>query len=261
MHHYPFHIKDYQCDTVHLTNEQDLVYRRLLDFYYDTESPIANDKQKLSVRLRVAEHTLSEVLAEFFVECDDGYRHARCDAEIERYQSKVAQTKSAGKLGGAKKRDVLKANAKRTLSGRVASATNQEPLTKNQEPEKEKEKPLSAEADGAPQDEFTDDRKMLFDYGREVLKKKGVPDKTIGALIGKMLKTIDEGEAMSILGALDQKGDINAVGYIQAALLGKGTSVYRDLKSRYGRVDVLGNGKYNCGGRIFNADGTGGLCV
>ena len=40
MFHYKRHIGDYRSATAHLTNDEDLAYMRLLDYYYETESPI-----------------------------------------------------------------------------------------------------------------------------------------------------------------------------------------------------------------------------
>jgi len=40
MHFYDFNIGDYAKKTQHLTNEEDLAYRRALDMYYDTEKPL-----------------------------------------------------------------------------------------------------------------------------------------------------------------------------------------------------------------------------
>ena len=40
MNYYSFHIGDYRGATAHLSNEEDLAYRRLLDMCYDTESAI-----------------------------------------------------------------------------------------------------------------------------------------------------------------------------------------------------------------------------
>jgi hypothetical protein len=48
MHYYQFHIGDYRSATAHLTNEEDLAYRRLLDMYYDTEVPIPNDPKDVA---------------------------------------------------------------------------------------------------------------------------------------------------------------------------------------------------------------------
>ena len=107
--------------TAHLTLEEDATYRRALDHYYDTEAPLAFDKQTLSKRLRVSEQTLSNVLAEFFIETPEGWRHKRCDAEIERYKAKSEKAKRAGSLGGLAKSSGRQANAKRTPSKRLAN--------------------------------------------------------------------------------------------------------------------------------------------
>lgn len=136
MHHYPFHPGDYMLDTAHLTLEEDATYRRALDLYYVSEGPLADDKRTLSKRLRVAEQTLAAVLSEFFVLQDDGWHHARCDAEIQRYKDKSEKAKLAGSKGGMAKKESALANAKRPLSKRLANQ-NQEP-----EPRTNKEKAL-----------------------------------------------------------------------------------------------------------------------
>ena len=107
--------------TAHLTLEEDATYRRALDHYYDTEAPLAFDKQTLSKRLRVSEQTLSNVLSEFFIETPEGWRHKRCDAEIARYKAKSEKAKRAGSLGGLAKSSGRQANAKQTPSKRLAN--------------------------------------------------------------------------------------------------------------------------------------------
>ena len=52
MNYYPHHIGDYRSDTTHLSNEEDLAYRRLLEMYYDTEQPIPLETQWVARRLR-----------------------------------------------------------------------------------------------------------------------------------------------------------------------------------------------------------------
>jgi uncharacterized protein YdaU (DUF1376 family) len=121
MNHYPFNPSDYMMATAHLEPMNDLCYRRCLDLYYDSEAPLMFCKRTLSKRLRVNEDVLSEVLAEFFVELETGYHHNRCDKEIARYQAKSEKAKAAGSIGGQRKQ----ANAKRTLSKRLANASNQ----------------------------------------------------------------------------------------------------------------------------------------
>ncbi len=76
MHFYDFNIGDYAKKTQHLTNDEDLAYRRALDMYYDTEQPlpITHGLATLSRRLRVNEKALQNVIEEFFPEGKN--RHA-----------------------------------------------------------------------------------------------------------------------------------------------------------------------------------------
>ena len=53
MHYYPFNIADFNLHTAHLTLEEEAVYRRLIDFYYDTEQPIPVETQPVIRRLRL----------------------------------------------------------------------------------------------------------------------------------------------------------------------------------------------------------------
>jgi uncharacterized protein YdaU (DUF1376 family) len=39
MNYYPFHIGDYISHTSHLSDLEDLAYRRMIDLYYQTEEP------------------------------------------------------------------------------------------------------------------------------------------------------------------------------------------------------------------------------
>ena len=39
MNFYPFHIGDYISHTSHLSDAEDLAYRRMIDIYFQTEKP------------------------------------------------------------------------------------------------------------------------------------------------------------------------------------------------------------------------------
>ena len=69
MHYYQFNIGDYKSHTEHLSEMEDLAYRRLLDFYYLHEKPIENDINKISRQIRMRTHCdcIANVLREFFV--------------------------------------------------------------------------------------------------------------------------------------------------------------------------------------------------
>ena len=100
---YPHNITDYRSATAHLTNEEDLAYRRLLEMYYDTEAPIPLDTQWVSRRLRVGTDSLSNVLSDFFVRTDDGFHHARCDAELAEFARRADIARANGAKGGRRK--------------------------------------------------------------------------------------------------------------------------------------------------------------
>lgn len=103
MFYYPHHIGDYRSATAHLSNEEDLAYRRLLDMYYDTEKPIPLDTQRVARRIRVGVDVVDLVLSDFFTETEEGWRSARCDKEIAGYHAKAEIARANGKKGGRKK--------------------------------------------------------------------------------------------------------------------------------------------------------------
>jgi uncharacterized protein YdaU (DUF1376 family) len=69
MHYYSFHVSDYIHDTAHLSNDEDLAYRRLLDLYYTQEKPIPNKTQEVARRIRMGKSIVAvqTVLEEFFM--------------------------------------------------------------------------------------------------------------------------------------------------------------------------------------------------
>lgn len=131
MHYYKFNISDWNLHTAHLTEIEELVYFRLINFYYDTEEPIPLETQSVTRRLRLGSHMdiMQSILDEFFVLTENGYTHSRCDKEIEIYHEKANVNRSNGKMGGrpkAKKtQTVPRRNPTETLT------TNQELLTTN----------------------------------------------------------------------------------------------------------------------------------
>ncbi len=99
MHYYSFHIGDYRAATAHLTNEEDLAYRRLIDMYYDTELPIPNDLKWVARRLRISIHSVKSVLEDMFVLTDNGWENERCSMEIKAYKRMI----EGGRQGAAKR--------------------------------------------------------------------------------------------------------------------------------------------------------------
>jgi uncharacterized protein YdaU (DUF1376 family) len=136
MHYYSFHVSDYIHDTAHLTNEEDLAYRRLLDLYYTQEKPIPNRTQEVARRIRMGKNiaAVQTVLEEFFMfsQEHDFWFHKRCDETIAAYQAKAERNRAIGKLGGRPK-----SNPEETQTVSKHNP-NQEPITNNHKPIKEK---------------------------------------------------------------------------------------------------------------------------
>jgi len=130
MHYYQHHIGDYRAATAHLTNDEDLAYRRLLDMYYDTEQKIPADTDWVARRIRMDVTVVESVLVDMFQEDEDGWFHSRCEREIEAFKGKLETASKAGKASAAK-RAAEKLNARSTT---VQPTINHKPLTINHKP-------------------------------------------------------------------------------------------------------------------------------
>ena len=123
MHYYQFHIGDYRAATAHLSNDEDLAYRRLLDMYYDTETPIPLDIDWVSRRLRLGQDVVQNVLRDMFTLSDDGWSHTRCDSEIQKYHSKADSARKANQIRWGSVKD-LKSDADQILTNNHKPITN-----------------------------------------------------------------------------------------------------------------------------------------
>jgi uncharacterized protein YdaU (DUF1376 family) len=132
MHYFQWNIKTYRADTAHLSDAEDLAYRRLIEHYYDTECPIdANALQSLCRRLRLAMQVVESILSEFFQLTEEGWRHPFIDAEIAKFHSKSASAKASAEARWMRTHSNRKPNAKQSQSEGNA---NQELITNNKEP-------------------------------------------------------------------------------------------------------------------------------
>jgi uncharacterized protein YdaU (DUF1376 family) len=97
VNYFPFHLGDYAAHTAHLEPLEDLAYRRMLDAYYLREAPLPADVDDVARLIRMRQHldVVEAVLREFFALTDDGWRHERCDEEIERMQDKQAKARAS----------------------------------------------------------------------------------------------------------------------------------------------------------------------
>ena len=127
MNFYPFHIGDYLSHTSHLTDEEDLTYRRMIDLYYQTEEPFT-DTAKLARKVRSSFEIVGSLLHEFFVYEDDAWHNKRADVEIAKYKA----MKDGGRKGASIRWHKGSDTPPIPLPNQPLMPTkNQEPRTKN----------------------------------------------------------------------------------------------------------------------------------
>lgn len=129
MHYFQFNIGDYARDTAHLTEMEDLAYRRMLDLYYRAECPLPSSIDEIARLIRMRSHnaSIAIVLQDFFDDCHDGYRNHRADQELQNTYSKSAKAKASAQARWNKNKDLQKSNAMRTHS--ECNANDMLPIT------------------------------------------------------------------------------------------------------------------------------------
>lgn len=111
MHYFQFEIKEWVSNTAHLTLEEEAIYLRLINYYYDSESAFSEqDVDKIFRKCRIQNAVVAqEILKEFFFLEFGLWVHSRCDLEIQRFRAKSEQASKAGKASAQRK-----ANARST---------------------------------------------------------------------------------------------------------------------------------------------------
>lgn len=139
MHYYKFEIATWHLHTSHLSLVEEAVYFRLINFYYDTETPIPKETHSVIRRLRLTEYAdiVASVLQEFFILHDDGWHQKHCDDKILEYYGKAKANKNNGMKGGRPKnpietQSVISSNPDETLiKNKELRTTNKELQTNN----------------------------------------------------------------------------------------------------------------------------------
>ena len=130
MNFYPFHIGDYISHTSHLSDAEDLAYRRMIDLYYQTEAPFTSILL-VSRKVKSTVEIVEVLLQEFFVKQEDGWHNERADREIAKYQSKANSARKANHIRWESKAELKSDQVSDTFQ---IVTKNQEPRTINQEP-------------------------------------------------------------------------------------------------------------------------------
>jgi uncharacterized protein YdaU (DUF1376 family) len=99
---YKFAAAEYQIKTIHLSDAEDLAYRRLLDMAYLSEKPIPLDTSLVSRRIRIDQDIVDQVLSEFFEKTESGYRNRRVEEEVLAYQTIIERNLKGAKAAAQK---------------------------------------------------------------------------------------------------------------------------------------------------------------
>lgn len=143
MNYYEHHIGDYAQATAHLSFVEDAAYCRLIRKYYAEEKPLPADlkavQRLVGARTKEERQAVSDILDEFFLLEDDGWRNRRCDAEIARYRGKQDKARASAEARWSKRNAPAMrthyetdADAMRTQCERNA---HQSPVTRHQTPD------------------------------------------------------------------------------------------------------------------------------
>jgi uncharacterized protein YdaU (DUF1376 family) len=134
MNYYPFHIGDYISHTSHLSDAEDLAYRRMIDLYYQTEEPF-KDVAWVARRIKSTSEIVKLLLEEFFEFDSEVWRSKRADEEIAKYRLKADSARNANRIKTEKKSALITELKSELISEPNHIVTNnQEPRTNNQEP-------------------------------------------------------------------------------------------------------------------------------
>jgi uncharacterized protein YdaU (DUF1376 family) len=136
MNYYPFHIGDYISHTSHLSDLEDLAYRRMIDLYYQTEEPFA-DIAWVARKVKSTPEIVKILLEEFFEFWaeDCTWRSKRADEEIAKYRLKADSARNANRVKTEKKSTLITELKSELISEPnhiLTNNHNQEPY--NQEP-------------------------------------------------------------------------------------------------------------------------------
>lgn len=99
MHYFQHDIKAFNYATRHLSLLEKGIYRELIDLYYDTESPIISEKNKIfkliGANTAKEKKIVSDILDEFFFLENGRYYHSKCEEVLEKIRNKSQKARES----------------------------------------------------------------------------------------------------------------------------------------------------------------------
>lgn len=104
---FPWFPEIYKADTMHLTCEQDGMYRRLIDHYMETRQPLPDNDFALSRIVGASPDSwamAAAIVRAFFIpDGKGGLQHKRCNTELDRQDDFKRKNSEKGKKGAEKR--------------------------------------------------------------------------------------------------------------------------------------------------------------
>ena len=97
---YKFNLTDYYKATAHIGDADDLCYRRLIDLYYLSETPIKDDLVAISKHVKMDPEVVLGVLEEFFTLTPKGWVHEEIQEDVDRRLARSLVNRQSGSRGG-----------------------------------------------------------------------------------------------------------------------------------------------------------------
>lgn len=193
----PWYPADYKGDTSHLTDTEDLIYRRLLDELWIARGALAFDEARIARRVRVTPGKFRKVWATIgaFFRVEGGQiTHKRISAEIEKSQKIVEKRSKAGTKAAQKRWGKTNKNKDGAVTNALTNVCHPEPQGSGKplnrvyhEPSETKKTDLVAEPDaparesGGGAGSFDAAKNEAFRKLRAALARPGGPMSTAEA--------------------------------------------------------------------------------
>jgi uncharacterized protein YdaU (DUF1376 family) len=208
----------YRSDTLHLTLEQDGLYRRAIDWYMENRRPLPDNDQALANIVGVPLQTWienAEAIRPFFKKRGANLHLKRCDAELDRQDSKIKTLSEIGRKGAEARH-----NKTKDLDGvGKADATAHAMAHDVQDVDIDSEVDKDSGAI-APAERPIDLKADLFKVGKAFLAKNGISEKQAGSMLGKWRRDHGDGAVIDALGKADAECASDPISFIEAILRG-----------------------------------------
>jgi uncharacterized protein YdaU (DUF1376 family) len=131
MHYFKFDIEKWVQSTRHLLPEEEGIYIRLINHYYDIEQPLPIDNRMMLKRLQLLsfQASVDEILDEYFEKTDKGWIHKKCDTLIKNYRKTRKTNRDNGRKGGRPSKDAPPSESENKPDG-FTEESEQEPEAK-----------------------------------------------------------------------------------------------------------------------------------